>query len=681
MGDHQEFIMMRRALATGTAGNRLEEALRRRKAGDAAGAEAAARAALSERPNEPTALFLLGQLRLEAGDLDAAETAVGGAVAVAPRHAPSWLALSSIRLRKGDLKGAGKALRRMLALEPGHAQAEIALSQCLLNTGDLHEAAEAARRAIAARPDEAQAHSALGAALSRLGQGRAAAAAYRDATDRDPGSASAQLGLAFALLQDNQPDEALPVADRALALEDHQALGWFALGLALRGVGDAERAVQAFQRAVELEPRLTVAQAQLGALHDDFNRPLLAERAWRAALDLEPDNVAAHVALSSLYCRAERFDLGRRHAEAALKRDAVCFGAHQNLAGICAREGRADQASRHRDLAYGARNVITIAAVRPLRHVLVLASTEAANSPDRYLLPPDRYSRHLWFVDYARDGQFAALPRYDVVFNAIADPDCAAAKGEELQRFARNPPRPLLNPPSAIARTARSLAAQLFSGVEGLIAPKTARFAAADLASRGAPGALKRAQLRWPLLIRPVGSHGGEGLELIRAAESLDLARCVGKGGGDVYATEFHDFRSEDGLYRKYRVFFVDRRPYPYHLAISDHWLVHYDKSGTSNHPQRLAEEQRFLADPETALGRRAYAAISQVGRRLDLDFAGVDFALTPEGDVLLFEANAAMLAHAEAPDGALAYKNVYVNQILEAFWSMLENAGSRLAA
>jgi glutathione synthase/RimK-type ligase-like ATP-grasp enzyme len=313
--------------------------------------------------------------------------------------------------------------------------------------------------------------------------------------------------------------------------------------------------------------------------------------------------------------------------------------------------------------------------------VLVLASTEAANSPDRYLLPPDRYSRHLWFIDYAKDEQFAALPRHDVVFNAIADPDCAAAKLDELQRFARVASRPLLNPPGAIARTARSLAAPLFSGVEGLITPKTARLADSDLASLGAGVTLERARLRWPLLIRPAGSHGGEGLVLIRAAESLDLLWRAGGGGCDVYATEFHDFRSEDGLYRKYRMFFVDRRPYPYHLAISDHWLVHYDKSGTSNHQQRLAEERRFLEDPQAALGRRAFEAIGEIGRRLDLDFAGVDFALARDGRVLLFEANATMLAHAEAPEGALAHKNVHVNQILEAFWSMLENASSRLAA
>ena len=88
-----------------------------------------------------------------------------------------------------------------------------------------------------------------------------------------------------------------------------------------------------------------------------------------------------------------------------------------------------------------------------------------------------------------------------------------------------------------------------------------------------------------------------------------------------------------------------------------------------------IAEERRFLEDPETALGRRAYAAISAVGRRMDLDFAGVDFAVLPDGRALLFEANATMFVHPEAADGPLAHKNSFVNRILEAFRARLESA------
>ena len=102
---------------------------------------------------------------------------------------------------------------------------------------------------------------------------------------------------------------------------------------------------------------------------------------------------------------------------------------------------------------------------------------------------------------------------------------------------------------------------------------------------------------------------------------------------------------------------------------------MHYDKSGTANHRERLDEEQRYLEDPERALGRAAYEAIRAVGQRLDLEFAGVDFSLLPDGSALLFEANATMLAHTEDPSGPLAHKNAHVERILR---GVLDDARKR---
>ncbi len=122
-------------------------------------------------------------------------------------------------------------------------------------------------------------------------------------------------------------------------------------------------------------------------------------------------------------------------------------------------------------------------------------------------------------------------------------------------------------------------------------------------------------------------------------------------------------------------MFFVDRQPYPYHLAIHGDWLVHYQSSGTASRPEWIKEELDFLENPEAALGARAWRAIGEVGKRLDLDFAGVDFAVLADGRALLFEANATMFVHPEPPDSALAHKNPFVQRILEAFWARLESA------
>ena len=155
-----------------------------------------------------------------------------------------------------------------------------------------------------------------------------------------------------------------------------------------------------------------------------------------------------------------------------------------------------------------------------------------------------------------------------------------------------------------------------------------------------------------------------------RAPPSLD--RTVAKSNEPAYISAFCDFRSADGWCRKYRVIFIDREPLPYHLAISPHWLVHYATAGMEAHAWKLDEERRFLESPQAVLGAAAWAAVAAIGERLDLDYAGVDFSLLPDGRILVFEANPVMFVHPEDRDSILAFKAPYVARILDAFEAML---------
>jgi hypothetical protein len=219
----------------------------------------------------------------------------------------------------------------------------------------------------------------------------------------------------------------------------------------------------------------------------------------------------------------------------------------------------------------------------------------------------------------------------------------------------------LINDPAKVARTARDLTPALLGDIAGVIAPRTVR--ARGEVSPDAPDG--------PLLVRPIGSHGGRGLVLAPSAADVRLAPAQ-----DAYLTAFHDFRSADGLYRKYRVIFVDRQPFAYHLAISPRWLVHHGSAGMADDPARIAEEQAFLNDPKGAIGAQAMACLAAIGERIDLEYAGVDFSVLPSGEVLIFEANATMLVHPEPEDGPFAHKNVHVRRILDAFQSLVGRLG-----
>jgi hypothetical protein len=172
--------------------------------------------------------------------------------------------------------------------------------------------------------------------------------------------------------------------------------------------------------------------------------------------------------------------------------------------------------------------------------------------------------------------------------------------------------------------------------------------------------------ITFPVLVRPAGSHGGHQFE--RCETILELERQVRAINGICYLTSYYDYISDDGYYRKYRMIYVDRQPFPYHLAISSEWKVHYHTADMAQDPLRIDEEYRFLQDPAKVLGAQAMSAIAYIGRRLNFDYGGIDFTLLPDGRVLVFEANPTMLVHREHSDSGLAHKNFFVRHIVDAF-------------
>jgi hypothetical protein len=83
-------------------------------------------------------------------------------------------------------------------------------------------------------------------------------------------------------------------------------------------------------------------------------------------------------------------------------------------------------------------------------------------------------------------------------------------------------------------------------------------------------------------------------------------------------------------------------------------------------------EDELFLADMPTAIGARAVAALERIGELLDLDYGGIDFALGPAGEVLFFEANAAMVVTPPTDDAKWAYRRPAVERVVAAVRAML---------
>lgn len=282
--------------------------------------------------------------------------------------------------------------------------------------------------------------------------------------------------------------------------------------------------------------------------------------------------------------------------------------------------------------------------------------------PIKFLLPRSRFNLiHVFVVgDDERDPPLAAeLPEYDIVFNAIADPDNGAFYLGPAAEFCRGLSKKILNPPDRVQPLVREIMPELLAGIPGLALPRTERVSRTGLLY-GVPA------FELPFLIRPIGSHAGHGLERIDDAAML-AAYLGAQRAEDYYITEYYDYHSDDGLFRKYRLIFVDRQVYAYHLAIMDHWMIHYWRADMEAETWMKQEEADFLADYRSVFSGVLGDAVREIARRVDLDYAGLDCGLTRDGRVLFFEANANMWVHLNETEAAYPYKHRYVPRIFNA--------------
>ena len=252
-------------------------------------------------------------------------------------------------------------------------------------------------------------------------------------------------------------------------------------------------------------------------------------------------------------------------------------------------------------------------------------------------LSPTRFSLAVRYLEPggAETAELAPGP----VLNHVAEPDsCSEALGM-VERIVAKSGRPCFNHPIAIGRTTRDEVSRALSGIEGLKVPKTIRVherSGAELRN-----AIVRAGLTFPVLMRVAGFHLGMSLMKVDTPDQIELV-CGDLERDDrssLYVTEFCDFVSADGLYRKYRIAVVGGEIFLRHLYIGASWLIHRARTVPGTEP----EERGFLDSFDAQWVPRLTPMFQEIGRRLELDFFGVDCNIDPSGRVLLFEANACM--------------------------------------
>ena len=105
--------------------------------------------------------------------------------------------------------------------------------------------------------------------------------------------------------------------------------------------------------------------------------------------------------------------------------------------------------------------------------------------------------------------------------------------------------------------------------------------------------------------------------------------------------TEFIDVADDSGVFQKIRAFYIDGRVYPIHLLRGEHWEV-----GRRGDRLKIMHEQSWMREDEAHclndlpdyLGATNHTAILDFMAEIGLDFCGVDFAVAPEGKLVIFD-------------------------------------------
>jgi hypothetical protein len=439
----------------------------------------------------------------------------------------------------------------------------------------------------------------------------------------------------------------------------------------LGALGRRQDAQQAFIDILRRAPTHFSALNEFGTLLTDMGAIDAACRVYAEAITHHPANPMGHVNLANLLLRANKHEEARGYYEAALRIDPDYAPAHQGFGAVLSDLGDRTGALYHFQKGFRDHAISSLPyrGTKPPVALLQLVSSGGGNIPTASFLDDCVFLTSVIVTDYLDPSM--PLPPHQLVFNAIGDADLCEPALEAAVRLIARTPAPVINDPIAVMKTGRISNARRLRAVPGVVTPRTTTMARGVLAGPDGAAALAQQRFTFPLLLRSPGYHTGR--NFVRVETAAELSAAATDLPGDVLLViEYLDARGKDGNARKYRVMMIGGEIYPLHLAISSQWKVHYFTSDMADRPDHRLEEAAFLGDMPASLGRKAIAALMRIQDALGLDYAGIDFGIGPNGDVLLFEANATMVIAPLDPDERWAYRRAAISKILDAVVAMI---------
>ncbi|MBV9120351.1 MAG: tetratricopeptide repeat protein, partial [Chloroflexi bacterium] len=625
--------------------------------------------ALARDPNHFGSLLCAGVIFNGKGKFDLGAELLRAAVNASPTSAEARACLADALVGLGQAAEAINQYRAAIGFRPDFPEAQVSLGNALSSRGDVATAMQIFRDVLSRHPDMPQAENNLAGLLERTGAVTEAVAMLRRLLDRQPTMVEAHVNLANALRTAGDIHGAIEHSRVALQLDATCPEAHLALGNALEEQGYREDAAAAFRQALRLRPDFPEAHVNLGNSLLMVSRYNDALSHYRLALMYQPDNLAAHLNAGAALEELGRLDEAAAAFQFVIEREPANYKALRGAAIVQLKLAGTERAVLLGRAGFSG-GIETYAPFGPdAPPILVLRSALGGNGLSGLWIDHLPVARHDIFVEFFdRDRQ---LPQHVLTVNSLSDADISRAGLEAAVDLIGQANADVVNRPEHVLRTGRAEMAKRLSEIPGVVAPRTRQYPKRALLSDEARATLAKDGFCWPLLLRSRGFHTGRFFLKVDSSREL-AATAASLPGDELLAIEYINCADSSGLNRKYRVMIVDERLYPLHLAISHMWKVHYFSAEMDTSEAFRQEDQYFLERMPEALGSAATACLLSIASTLQLDFAGIDFGFRPDGAMVVFEANSAMVVPDPPAGDKWDYRRQPVGQIVQAIRTML---------
>jgi len=465
--------------------------------------------------------------------------------------------------------------------------------------------------------------------------------------------------------------------------------------------GQVETARKQFLDILKIDPTHLETLINFAVLLVDTGYNSAAKTAYSQALACHPHSLLAHINLANLYFQERHFKEASNHYEKVLaiansknkndKSDSFTISqvahAHQGLALINFEQGNQERADFHHSSGFTLEPIRFFDQINKpkSKSALVLIGGRGGDIPWPSLIDQSLFSVQTLAVEFwqlAKD-LLKPLDQYDLILNAIGDADSSKISLLVAQDFfdkqINSIPsftsfysnNKIINSPDKVLLSGRTFNAERFKKIHFVKTANTRTLNREDLKTTETIKDALTLKVKFPVLVRSLGFQTGKHFEYASTPEDLsNIASSL--PGAELLVMEFLDTKDERGYFKKYRVMFIGGNIYPLHLAISKHWKVHYFSAAMKDSAENRDQEKAFLERMEETIGAKALKALESIQRELALDYAGIDFAIDAQGELVVFEANATMIMALPPADEIWDYRRGHILKAKEAVSQML---------